>query len=86
MIRKQRNNMSAIYRGGVKYTGTTTDAKALAYDNTQSGLDASTVQVAVDSMSQKLDEKLTVNGVLKGAIDFTISNGTLTITTKNAKS
>lgn len=43
--------MGKIIRNGVEYSGATEDATAVNYDNSLSGLEAQTVQEAIDELS-----------------------------------
>lgn len=69
-------SMSAIYRSGIKYTGTTTDAKNLKYDNTKSGLNASNTQTALDLITENMN---TTTNSLKNLFSYNSSTGALII-------
>ena len=62
--------MGRIIRNGIEYGSGNENATNINYDGTVSGLEATTVQAAMDELSESLDE---INEIL----DFTIStNGT----------
>lgn len=56
--------MGKIIRNGINYGGTYEDATSVNYDGTASGLEARTVQEAVDEVKETVDEvKETVDGL-----------------------
>ena len=57
--------MGKIIRNGVEYSGATEDATAVNYDNSLSGLNAQTVQEAVDELTDSLGEKYSTTEEVK---------------------
>ena len=48
--------MGKIIRNGIPYSGSSNSARSINYDNTNSGLEATTAQAAVDELNKKIED------------------------------
>lgn len=62
--------MGVIIRNGVEYSGACETATAVNYDNSLSGLDAQTVQEAIDEVNESLEWKLVGSASGSNAINL----------------